>query len=84
MQKREEGVVNKNWLILDSQSMVDQVANPALLKNIRKAANAVTMHCNAGSTSTNLGGDLGNVTVKHNPIALQTWCHCMRQSNVTE
>jgi hypothetical protein len=47
--------------------MVDQVANPAMLKNIRKAASAVTVHCNAGSTSTNLEGDLGSVTVKHNP-----------------
>ncbi len=36
MQKREEGVVKKNWLLLDSQSMVDQVANPVLLKNIRR------------------------------------------------
>jgi hypothetical protein len=45
---------------------VDQIANPALLKNIRKAASAVTMHCNAGPTSTKMEGDLGNVTVKHN------------------
>ncbi len=66
MQKREKGVVNKNWLLLDNQSTVDQVTNPALLKNIRKAASTVTVHCNAGSTSTNLEGDLGNMTVKHN------------------
>jgi hypothetical protein len=73
VQMREKGVINKNWLLLDSQSTVDQVANPALLKNIRKAASAVTVHCNAGSTSTNLEGDLEHVTV-----------NCMRQSNVTE
>jgi hypothetical protein len=70
MQKREKGVVNKNWLLLDSQSMVDQVANPALLKNIRKAASTVTVHCNAGFTSTDLEGDLGSVTVKHNPHSI--------------
>jgi hypothetical protein len=70
LQKREKGVINKNLLLLDSQSMVDQVANPALLKNIRKAARAVTVHCNAGSTSTNLEGNLGNVTVKHNPHSI--------------
>ena len=70
VQKREKGVVNKNWLLLDGQSMVDQVANPALLKNIRKAASTVTVHCNAGSTSTDLEGDLGNVTVKHNPHSI--------------
>ena len=67
VQQREKGVINKNWLPLDNQSMVDQVVNPALLKNIRKAASAVTMHCNAESTSTKLEGDLGNVTIKHNP-----------------
>jgi hypothetical protein len=66
MQKSVKGVVNKNWLLLDSQSTVDQVANPVLLKNIRKVASAVTVHCNARSTSTNLEGDLGDVTVKHN------------------
>ncbi len=41
VQKREKGVVNKNWLLLNSQSKVDQVANPAMLKNIRKAASAM-------------------------------------------
>jgi hypothetical protein len=49
---------------------VDQVANPALLKNIIKAASTVTIHCNARSTSTNLEGDLGSVTVKHNPHSI--------------
>ncbi len=70
VQKREKGVVNKNWLLLDSQSTVDQVANPALLQKIRKGASTVTVHCNAGSTSTSLEGDLGNVTVKHNPHSI--------------
>jgi hypothetical protein len=70
VKKREEGFVNKNWLLLDSQSTVDQVASPALLKNIRKAASAGTMHCNARSTSTDHEGDLGNVTVKHNPHSI--------------
>ena len=33
VQKRERGVVSNNWLLLDSQSMVDQIANLPLLKN---------------------------------------------------
>ncbi len=70
VQKREKGVIKKNWLLLDSQSTVDQVANPALLKSIRKAASAVTVCCKVGSTSTNLERDLGNVTVKHNPHSI--------------
>jgi hypothetical protein len=62
---------NKNWLLLDSQSTVDQqVANPALLKNIRKAASVGTVRCNPGSTSINLEGDLGNVTKNHNPHSI--------------
>ncbi len=63
---------------------MDQVANQALLKNIRKAASALTMHCNAGPTSINLEGDLGNMTVKHNPhsianvVLLHETKHCHR------
>jgi hypothetical protein len=69
-QKKEGGVVNKNWVLLDSQSTADQVANPGLLTNIRKAKNSVTIHCNAGSTYSALEGEFGNVTVKHNPHSI--------------
>jgi hypothetical protein len=61
------GVVNKNSVLLDSQSTANEVANPGLLTNIRKAKNLVTIHCNAGSTYSALEGEFGNVTVKHNP-----------------
>jgi hypothetical protein len=69
-QKKEGGVVNKNWVLLDSQSTADQVANPGLLTNIRKAKNPVTIHCNAGSTYSALEGEFGNVTVKHDPHSI--------------
>jgi hypothetical protein len=39
VQKKEGGGVNKNWVLLNSQSTVSQVSNPALLSNIRKAKN---------------------------------------------
>jgi hypothetical protein len=65
-QKKKGGVVNKNWLLLNSQSTANQVANPVLVTNIRKAKNSVTIHCNAGSTYSVLEGEFGNVTVKHN------------------
>jgi hypothetical protein len=71
VQKRERVVVNKNWLLLDSQSTADQVANQALLKNIRKLASMVIVHCNAESTSTKMEGDLGSVTDKHNPHSIE-------------
>jgi hypothetical protein len=37
VQKEERGIVNKNYILLNNQSTVDQIANPKLLKNIRKA-----------------------------------------------
>ena len=61
---------NKNYLLLDNQSTVNQVANPNLLKNIRKGERAITVHCNAGSTKTELVGELGNMTVYHNPNSI--------------
>jgi hypothetical protein len=67
VQKKEGGVVNKNWVLLDSQSTADQVANPGLLTNIRKAKNPVTIHCNADSTYSALEGEFRNVRVKHDP-----------------
>ncbi len=70
MQKKEGGVVNKNWVLLNSQSTADQVANPGLLTNIRKAKNPVTINCNAGSTYSALEGEFGNVTVKHDPHSI--------------
>ncbi len=69
-QKKEGGVVNKSWVLLNSQSTADQVANPGLLTNIRKANNPVTIHCNAGSTYSALEGEFGNVTVKQNPHSI--------------
>ena len=49
---------------------VNQIANPSLLANIRKAKNAITIHCNNGSSYTNLEGDLGGMTVYHNPYGI--------------
>jgi hypothetical protein len=37
VQHKERGVVNKNWVLLDSKSTVNQIANQAFLSNIRKA-----------------------------------------------
>jgi hypothetical protein len=55
-------VVNKNWVLLDSQSTVNQIANPAFLSNIRKAKKPATVHCNAGLTYSSLEGEFGTLT----------------------
>ncbi len=70
VQKKEGGVVNMNWVLLDSQSTVDQVSNSAMLTNIRKAKNPSKMHCNAGSTCSVLEGNFGSLTVKHSPYGI--------------
>ncbi len=67
IQKKEGRVVNKNWVLCDSQSTVNQVSNPALLSNIRRARKPSIIHCNAGSTSSILEGESGSVMVKHSP-----------------
>jgi hypothetical protein len=64
--KSKKGVVDKNCLLLDNQSTVNQVVNPNLLKNIRKGGKPIIIHCNMGSTKTDLIGKLGRMTVHHN------------------
>ncbi len=70
VQARAKGVVNKNFLLLDNQSTVNQIANPSLLKNIRKSNKPITVHCNAGVTKTDLEGELEGMTVHHNPNSI--------------
>jgi hypothetical protein len=70
IQHKERGVVNKNWVLLDSQSTVNQIANTAFLSNIRKAKKLATVHCNAGSTYSSLEEEFGTLTIKHNPRSI--------------
>jgi hypothetical protein len=69
-QHKAKGVVNKNYLLLDNQSLVDQIANPDLLTNIRKSPKPIVVHCNVGKTKTDLKGKLGDMTVHHNPMRI--------------
>ncbi len=49
---------------------MNQVTNTNLLKNIRKGEKPIIVHCKAGSTKTNLIGELGRMTVHHNPSSI--------------
>jgi hypothetical protein len=46
------------WVLIDSQSTVDIFSNPTLLQNIRKVDRSMHIQCTAGTTSTNMMGDL--------------------------
>ena len=47
-----------SWILLDSQSTVDVFKNKKLLKNIRDAKKALSLHCNAGIATVDKIGDL--------------------------
>ena len=48
------------WLLLDSQLMMDLIANPNVLMNIRKvrSEDAICVHCNSGVKVVDWVGDL--------------------------
>jgi hypothetical protein len=41
VQQRSNGMVNENYLLLDNQSTVNQIANLSMLKNIRKSSKPI-------------------------------------------
>ena len=51
---QSKGYINKDWVLLDSQSTIDPFCNALLLKNIRVINNHLNIFCNAGITSTNI------------------------------
>ena len=59
VQSQVKGVVNRNFILLNNQSTVNQVANLRLLNNIRKSVKPITVHSNSGSTYTDLEGEVG-------------------------
>ncbi len=70
VQSGARGVVNRNYVLLNNQSTINQIANPSLLVNIRKAKSLIMVHRNNGLLYTNLEGDLGGITMYHNPYEI--------------
>jgi hypothetical protein len=63
VQQKSNGMVNENFLLLDNQRTVNQIANPSMLRNIRKSSKPIKIHCNAGMSKTDLEGELGGINV---------------------
>ena len=67
----EHSQVPNSWILLDNQSTVDVFQNAKLLSNIWKNATSMTIHCNAGVTTTSMVGDLsGYGTVWYHPSGI--------------
>jgi len=56
---QSKGYINKDWVLLDSQSTIDLFCNASLLTNIRVVSDHLNIFCNAESASINMVGDLG-------------------------
>ena len=50
--------INKDWVLLNSQSTIDLFCNALLLINICKVSPHLKIFCNTGKTTTNMVGDL--------------------------
>ena len=77
-------VVPLTWLLLDSQSTVDLIANPIILLNIRKvqSVDAIRVHCNSGFKVVDIVDDLpGYGTVWYEPTGI---ANIMSMSRATE
>lgn len=66
IQNEAKGVIDRHQLLLDSQSTISQFANGSYLSNIRPASRPVKVHCNSGSTSTDMEGDFSGMPVYYN------------------
>eukprot|EP00980_Cylindrotheca_fusiformis_P005401 scaffold1154_cov200-Cylindrotheca_fusiformis.AAC.6 len=66
-------VINPQWILLDSASMVNMFTNPNFLRNIRRSPDpkGCTIHSNSGESTTHMIGDLpgfGMVWLNENGI----------------
>ena len=68
---KKQQTVPHTWVLLDNQSTVDVFCNSQLLINTWKAATSLDIHCNSGSTTTDMEDDLpGYGTVWYHPSGI--------------
>ena len=77
-------VVNKNFLLLDNQSTVNQITNPSLPKNIWKSSKPLTVHCMLESPRRTLKENLAGWLCITTQTALQMCCPSSLWQRCTE
>jgi hypothetical protein len=55
---QDKVTIQKSWILLDSQSMVDLFSNKKLITTIRESKSVLTLYCNPGKVSMTQKGDL--------------------------
>ena len=83
MQNTTGRAVLLTWLLLDSQSTVDLIANAKILINIRKVRgeDAIRVHCNIGVKIMDRVDDLpGYVTVWYKPTGIANILSMLRST----
>ena len=71
-QQETKRQIDPNWILLDSQSIIDMFSNPDLLSNIRSSKQTMRVRGTGGVENTNMIGDLpgyGQVWYKEGGIA---------------
>jgi hypothetical protein len=53
-------------MALDGQSLVDQFINDKFLTSLRQAPHPITIHCNAGTTTSDMMADFSTLPVYYN------------------
>ena len=82
---KEPSSLPDTWLLIDSCSTVDIISSPNLLHGIHHVSNPIRVRCNAGVTTLNQMGYLGDYPrpVWFNPDGGPTSCPCLTLPNNT-
>jgi hypothetical protein len=57
-QAKNGGRIPRDWILLDNQSTADSISNPDLLKDIHEVSGSLTIHTQAGKSTTKSRGTL--------------------------